>query len=169
MSELTSQLGVNWKLLLSQGVNFFIVLGILTVFVWRPLLEVMRARREKIERGLEDARLAQGELERAQEMVSGRMAEADLKAIELIREAEKKAAERATIMTNLAEKKAEMMLSDAKNIAQQREEEEFKKFAYGAGSIVRAALAKAVAEDPQKVDEKMIADAVTFIKKQRAS
>ena len=169
MSALFSQLGINWKLLLSQGVNFFIVLGVLTFFVWRPLLAIMQKRKEKIEQGLEDAKSARSELERADEMVAGRMTEADRDAVAVIQKAEKSAQEKSAGIVKTAEQKAEEVMLEAKRVAEQREQEEFKKFAAGAGSLIRAALAKAVAEDPQKIDEKLVGDAVAFIKKQHAS
>lgn len=53
MGELFSNLGVNWKLLFSQAVNFFLVLWLLNRFVFRKLLSLLEERRKKIEQGLE--------------------------------------------------------------------------------------------------------------------
>lgn len=167
MSELFSQLGINWKLLLSQGVNFFIVLAVLTIFVWRPLLALMAERRKKIEAGLEDAKVASEKLAGADELVKGRLTEADREAVVVIQKAEKVAIEKAATLVSIADKKAETLLEEARRVAAQREQEEFQKFAMGAGALLRTAIAKAVAENPQKIDEKLIADAAAFIKKQR--
>lgn len=53
--ELLATLGIDWKLLLAQIVNFAILVGVLTFFVYRPLLNLLDARRERIRRAMEDA------------------------------------------------------------------------------------------------------------------
>lgn len=53
--ELLAKLGINWQLLLAQVVNFAVVLGVLTLFLYRPILRVLDERRERIRRSLEDA------------------------------------------------------------------------------------------------------------------
>jgi F0F1-type ATP synthase membrane subunit b/b' len=39
---LLGQLGINWKLFLSQAFNFFILLIVLRAFVYNPLLEIIK-------------------------------------------------------------------------------------------------------------------------------
>jgi F-type H+-transporting ATPase subunit b len=53
------QLGINPIFLLSQIVNFLILAILLRVFAYKPILNVLDKRRERIEQGLEDARLAE--------------------------------------------------------------------------------------------------------------
>lgn len=53
--ELLQKLGVDWKLLLAQIVNFTILLSVLTFFVYRPLLRVIDERRERIRKSMDDA------------------------------------------------------------------------------------------------------------------
>lgn len=53
--ELLQKLGVDWKLLLAQVVNFTILLSVLTFFVYRPLLRVIDERRERIRKSMDDA------------------------------------------------------------------------------------------------------------------
>ena len=55
MAELLSQLGIDGKLLLSQGVNFGIVLAVLTYFIYKPLVKILNERKTKIEFGLKGA------------------------------------------------------------------------------------------------------------------
>ncbi len=53
--ELLTKLGVDWRLLLAQIVNFTILLTVLSIFVYRPLLRVIDERRERIRKSMEDA------------------------------------------------------------------------------------------------------------------
>jgi F-type H+-transporting ATPase subunit b len=51
-------LGINVGFLLSQLFNFGLIFGLLTLFLWRPIINALDARAEKIARGLEDAAAA---------------------------------------------------------------------------------------------------------------
>ncbi|OGJ58224.1 ATP synthase F0 subunit B [Candidatus Peribacteria bacterium RIFCSPHIGHO2_01_FULL_51_9] len=53
--ELLAKLGINWSLLLAQVVNFTILLGVLSFFVYTPLLNLLDSRRERIRKAMEDA------------------------------------------------------------------------------------------------------------------
>ena len=50
--------GINWKLLVIQGVNFGLLLLILYRFLYKPLFAMLERRQGEIERGLRDADLA---------------------------------------------------------------------------------------------------------------
>ena len=51
-NQLLSQLGIDWKLFLSQAVNFFILLLVLTFFVYKPLIKIVKERNKRIKEGL---------------------------------------------------------------------------------------------------------------------
>ena len=55
MAELAEQLGLDWKLLLSQAVNFLLLLFLLRKFAYLPLLKILKERRARIEEGLAKA------------------------------------------------------------------------------------------------------------------
>lgn len=54
--ELLAKLGVDWRLLIAQAINFGILLLILTIFVYRPLLSLLDERRERVRRAMEEAK-----------------------------------------------------------------------------------------------------------------
>lgn len=64
MGELFAAFGVDWRLLIAQGVNFLIVFGGLTFFLYKPLMRVLSEREKKIAEGLKDA--AEAETARAE-------------------------------------------------------------------------------------------------------
>ena len=53
MGELFSNLGIDPKLLFAQAVNFLLVLWLLNRFVFKKLLSLLEERKKKIEQGLE--------------------------------------------------------------------------------------------------------------------
>lgn len=56
--------GVNWKLLLIQGLNFGLLLLILYRFLYKPLFALLDKRQLAIEKGLKDAEAAAHEKEK---------------------------------------------------------------------------------------------------------
>lgn len=60
--EVLAKLGIDWKLLLAQGVNFLILLWVLRRFAYRPMLEFLEKRTRRIEAGLRDAKRAEEKL-----------------------------------------------------------------------------------------------------------
>lgn len=61
-----SQFGVEWQLLVSQGVSFAIVAAALYRFVFKPVIAASNERKAKIEQGLKDAEDAKQKLAKAQ-------------------------------------------------------------------------------------------------------
>jgi len=71
MEELLHKLGIDWRLLIAQLVNFVILFFLLRKFLYAPILSILERRRQRIEEGLRDAerataRLSGIELERKQ-------------------------------------------------------------------------------------------------------
>lgn len=51
-------LGINAGFLIAQIINFLVIFGSLTFFLWRPLVNMLDQRSQKIQKGLEDAAVA---------------------------------------------------------------------------------------------------------------
>jgi len=50
--EIFENLGINWRILLGQIINFLLVLYLLKRFVYRWFLNLLKERKEKIEKGI---------------------------------------------------------------------------------------------------------------------
>ena len=88
MNELFEQLGINWKLFLSQTVNFFILLFVLRAFAYKPILEIIKKRKEKIEEGLAKAEEASVRLKEVYNIAKDKLNEGDNQSIAMIKETE---------------------------------------------------------------------------------
>ncbi len=60
--EIFSKLGVDWRLLIAQIVNFLVLLWVLRRFAYVPMLRFLDTRGKRIEKGLEDAKMATDKL-----------------------------------------------------------------------------------------------------------
>lgn len=109
-------LGINLTVLIAQIVNFALLFFILRAVAYKPMLKFLDGRREKIAKGLEDARKAEARLANIEADYSKRMDEARA-------EGQKTVAE----MTANAEKQASAIIAkaneDAARIKAQSQEE----------------------------------------------
>ncbi|MBI2610090.1 hypothetical protein HYW53_02850 [Candidatus Giovannonibacteria bacterium] len=165
MSSLFSQLGVNWKLLLAQGVNFLIILTVLTVFVYRPLLKIVEERKKRIEFGLKGAEEADRILKEIDDVKKEKLSEAEKKALEIITLSEKEAAKKAVAIVTVSEKKAEGILKEASEVAKKKRTEELDNVKKEAEHLIKEALIKTVELSPRQVDENLIGRALEFLGK----
>lgn len=81
------QLGLNLGFLIFQILAFVIVLLTLQAWVYKPMLNMMKSRREKIAKSMEDARVAAEARADAEKEASRIIAEAEAEASKIVREA----------------------------------------------------------------------------------
>ncbi len=120
--EVLHKLGIDWKLLIAQGVNFLILLYILKRFVYKPMLAFLDERAGKIESGLHNAEAATKRLEEAEKEHKELLTEAQKQARNIVDEALAVAKRRDN--EQLEKTKAEvaaLLEAGQKNIAEERE------------------------------------------------
>jgi F-type H+-transporting ATPase subunit b len=164
LSELFSQLGIDPKLLLAQGVNFLILLVVLTRFVYKPLIKLIEERRAKIELGVKGGERAEKIIKEAEEEKSGIIKKADTEAVAIISGAEKTAQKKAAEIAHQADLKAQQALREAMLIAERKEKEEMARVADEARQLVKDAIIRTVELRPEQVDEKLIDEALKAVK-----
>lgn len=166
MTELLEQLGINWKLFLSQLVNFFILLFVLRAFVYKPVLNIIRDRSAKIKEGLDKAEEAGIRLKEVDEISARKIKEAEGQSVEIIKETE----DRAKIMEAELRKKAEGKQKELMELVRRSHElqkEEVRGMVFGeAANLVKAAIIKTVELSPEAIDTALISTAVEEIRKE---
>jgi F-type H+-transporting ATPase subunit b len=85
-------LGINFGLLIVQIIAFAIVFLTLNAWVYKPMLDMMESRKQKIAQGLEDARVASEARANAEKEAARVLAEAQAEAGKVVREATERAA-----------------------------------------------------------------------------
>ncbi|MFZ1720533.1 MAG: F0F1 ATP synthase subunit B [Candidatus Moraniibacteriota bacterium] len=108
-----SNIGVDWKLLLAQVVNFGILLFILKRYAYQPMLKMMDERTAKIEKGLLDAEAAQVKLREMEEKERAVLAEARAEAKKILTETEESAKKRDALKVAETEERVKKLLADA--------------------------------------------------------
>ncbi len=108
--EILEKLGIDWKLLLAQAVNFLILLWVLRRYAYKPILKALEARTKKIEQGLKDAETSQSKLQSVIEEEKKILVAAREEARNILVEAEASAKKRDTLMLEETKEKIDRMI-----------------------------------------------------------
>jgi F-type H+-transporting ATPase subunit b len=160
MQQLLSQLGIDWHLLLAQAVNFFLLLVVLRLYVYKPLLKMMHDRRMRIEEGLMKADEADRRLHEVDETNKGRIKAAEAQALGILKKTEGEAKELEARMLADAKTKEADALANTQALLRAKEEESRRATEKEAAALVRRVIAKTVELSPEKIDDALIAKAV---------
>ena len=156
MNEFFDQFGIDWKLLLSQLVNFTLILIILRIFVYKPLLKILKKRKEKIEEGLAKAEESDIRLKEVDQIAKQKIKETDEKCVVLLAQTDVRKKELEADLASKIKKKEEELLKKTEAMAESQKKETYAKIQKEAGEVVRSAIAKAIEVEPEQVDDKLI-------------
>jgi F-type H+-transporting ATPase subunit b len=112
------QLGINPIFLLSQIANFAVLAFLLQRFAYKPLLRMFDERRQRIEKGLEDARLAEEARANAESERQQILDQARTEAQGIVAEANQRGEAQAAKIVEEAQGQAQGILGEARTEAQ---------------------------------------------------
>jgi F-type H+-transporting ATPase subunit b len=164
MNAFLDQFGIDWKLFLSQLVNFFLILIILRLFVYKPIIKIIKERNKKIKEGLDKAEEAGIRLKEIDVIGKEKIKEAENTSISIIKETEKKA----KVLEQQLQKKSEENQIQAQKELQasyKRQQEQAQELVLkNAVELVRKTIVKTVELKPEAIDEALIEKAVESVK-----
>lgn len=160
MEQLVSQLGINGDLLLSQAVNFALLLIVLRIFVYKPVLKLLHDRRAKIEGGLVKAEEAERRLHEVDEIGKGKIKEAEHEAMAMLKRTESEAKTLEEKLLAEAKRKEDEAVKVTAVRLRAQEEESRRALEKEAAVLVRQAIVKTVELAPSAIDDALIARAI---------
>ncbi len=113
MEQLIHAFGIDGKLIIIQIINFAVLAGLLTYFLYTPLLRILNEREEKIKQGITDAEDAAKANADAQKEKQAILTEAQKDAQAIDARAQAFGKEKETEMIAVAQAKAQEVLADA--------------------------------------------------------
>lgn len=164
MNALLEKLGIDWSLFLSQALNFFLLLVVLRLFVYKPLLKVLHQRRRAIEEGLAKAKEAEVRLREVDEIFKVKVRQAEHQSIEIMKTAEQKARSLEMELVAEAQKKQQEIIQRAEQLALMQKKEAIEAARKEAIDLVKQALVKTVELKPEEIDTNLIAKVVRQVK-----
>lgn len=123
MNDLISKLGIDWKLLTAQIVNFLILLLILRKLVYKPVLDMLYKRRNIISRSIEEARKIEEDAKKMEETKEREMRQAKIKAREIFDNAMGAGEGQKAKILEKVKADSEKMVAEAKNIIRAEKEQ----------------------------------------------
>ncbi|MFH1657412.1 MAG: F0F1 ATP synthase subunit B [bacterium] len=106
-------LGINWKILLGQIINFLVVLYVLRRFAYRPFLSVLAERKKKIESGVKKAEEAEAEIKLVREQKDKILRNTQQKATQILRQSEDQAKVKTEQILSATQVEREVILKEA--------------------------------------------------------
>lgn len=144
-------LGINLTFLISQIVNFILLLLILRLWAWKPILSMLEKRKQTIAQGLEDARVAAEARANAEKEAAAILTQARKDAAQVVREASERADKLALEIKVAAEQEAQRLHEVAAAEADQAKLQHLGELRGQIAALAMAATQKLIGES---LDEK---------------
>lgn len=142
--EILHTFGIDWVLLVAQFINFGIILFILKKFLYKPVMGMLKTRREEIQKGIHDAEKARVLLEEANEKERKLLKNAQAEAKKILDETKKQADTLLRETKEETRRESERMISDAKKQIEYETKQAEKRLAGHITDLARVMLAKSL-------------------------
>jgi F-type H+-transporting ATPase subunit b len=109
------ELGLNLPVLIAQLVNFFLLLILLRIFLYKPILEMLGRRKQRIQEGEQAAEQSKAQASQAEAEVSKQIEDARQQSRELVAQAQEASARIQDEARTQARREAETMLERARS------------------------------------------------------
>lgn len=162
MSELLSKLGIDWKLLIAQIINFLILLFVLYKFAYGPIVAMLEKRQKKIEKGLADADEAHKKLKESEERQKEMLRKARTEAKKIVEKSHVQAEKSKSEILAESREQSEKIISDAKAEIEREKQKTIAEIKSEIGGLAAAAAEKVIGEkiDDRK-DKKLIESVIS--------
>src|SRR5438093_10809019 len=150
--------GFDWAHFGAQVINFLIVAGVLVVFAYKPILNVLEERKKRIAEGLANAERIKQELARTEAARQDVLNQANLQANKLIEEARAAAARVQEQETQKAIASAEQIIARAREAAAQDHARMLAELKREVGRLVVEITARVTAKVLTAEDQRRLAE-----------
>lgn len=160
-------LGVNPPLLAAQVVNFLLLLVILRLVLYRPLLAMLRRRRETIEAGVKAAQESQARASAVEQETAAVLAAARTEAKSIVGEAKAQAETIAAEIRTVAGQEAEALLARTRTQLTQEKTAIVAQAEQELGALVVRATERVIGRQQLAIKTEDVARALAEAKEQR--
>lgn len=159
--ELIHKLGIDWKLLIAQIINFAVLLFVLYRFAYKPILELLDKRSKTIEKGIHDAKAAEERLQAIEKTRQEKMAETARACGKLFEEAKSQAEAVKKDIVATANSQSEDLLRRARLQIEEEKVKMVQEVKAEVAAFIVNATGKILEREFSAADQKRFADVVT--------
>ena len=164
MLEALTSLGIDYKLLIAQLVNFVLLFIVLYIFLYKPVLKMLNERSKKVDKSLDDADRIEKRLVEVEKEIDNKLKEADKKSTALINEAKQQGKSIESGMTVEAQKKADQIVEKAKVEILNQQQKMLSEAQLGIANLVSETIRLIAQDKTLKLDSKMIDGTISKLK-----
>jgi len=146
MDKLIEALGLDIKILISQLINFTILMFILYKFAYKPMLKMLDDRNKTIEKGIANAEHAKDKLIEIQQQEKNVMKKAKKEALEIVEAAKKSGDEKRDEIIKRAKLEIGEIINQEKEKMQTEKAETLKEIKRDVAELITISLEKVLAE-----------------------
>lgn len=159
--EFFEKLGIDWRLLVWQLVNFIILFGVLTKLLYKPILKLLDERTEKIAKGIRDAETASLARQKGEEERNQIVREARKEAQKIIETARVDGEKTKAEILKTIQRETDKILVQAKSNIEAAKQEMVGEVKSQAAVLVASALEKVLNKTmTAAIDQKIVSQAV---------
>ena len=153
-------LGISLTEFIFYLINFLILVGVLTKFLYKPFLNVMETRKQSIKDALDNAELTNRRADEKMQNYNKRIARAEEEGREIIKEARIKADAQARQIIEDAQAEAGEIMSKAERTIEREKEKAMEEMRQEIATLALLAAEKIVEYEIQRVGQEAIVDEV---------
>lgn len=153
-------LGISLTEFIFYLINFLILVGVLTKFLYKPFLNVMETRKQSIKDALDNAELTNRRADEKMQNYNKRIARAEEEGREIIKEAKIKADAQARQIIEDAQTEAGEIMSKAERTIEREKEKAMEEMRQEIATLALLAAEKIVEREIQRVGQEAIVDEV---------
>ena len=153
-------LGISLKEFIFYLINFLILMGVLTRFLYKPFLNILAARKQSIKDALDNAELTNRRADEKMEQYSKRISKVEEESREIIRTAKIKADAQARDIIEDARKEAGDIIAKAEKTIEKEKEKAMEEMKQEIAVLAVMAAEKIVEREIQRAGQEAIVEEV---------
>ena len=158
MPEIFTKLGLDYKLIIAQAVNFVLLLVILQRLAYKPVLKMLKERSDKIDKSLKQAKRIEEELKNTEETKIAEIKKAREEAGEIVKEAYETSEQKAQEAIERTKTKTQEIVEKAKLEIRAEKEKSIKETKKEIAEISVLIAKKIMGSDVDENRQKKLAD-----------
>jgi F-type H+-transporting ATPase subunit b len=160
------KLGINWGLLIAQIVNVGLVVWLLTMFLYRPVLNMLNERTRRIQDSLKEAEQVKEQLARANQDYDQKLGQARQEAAAILAQAQERAKGQEAEIVAQARQEADRIRAEAREQAVQERDQLLRDLKNQMAELVTITASRVLGEELKSNHDRLIEESLAGLGRQ---
>jgi len=156
-------LGINWTLLLAQIINFIVMIVILQALLYKPVLNMLKKRTERIEDSIKEADQVKEQLANTKKNYEAEMARARQEAAHVIAQAQERAKVQEVEIIAKARQDADRIRVEARDQAERERDQMLSEVKNQLSDLVMLAASRVLQAEVSTKHDKLISESLAAL------